>query len=332
MPSLFPHLPPFFSTAEMAAQIQDAFETILKSPKLPPDEVIALRKRIEEDQALLIQWAEEKVQLALTGHELLDSQMEQLATDISGLVTELQETGQLAEDGYGAVDDYGMELAVPEPAPSRRTGSRMQYAAYDSLDPTVPLEPRGGGAGGRKSTIPLSLSRQQSGYVSEGYPSGSDVMGWEAPKPRAGSARRGGVEGLGSRRRAASAAVQATAAAVAALEEDDFGREPTIVPEMGAYQYLEPFVPGLAHAAKEPQAPGRALTVPDIGPALIGRIAEVFWPDESNPAGSLWYLVKIESVDMASMTASIRYQNGEMEEQLSLEEVAKEGHMLLLDV
>lgn len=94
---------------------------------------------------------------------------------------------------------------------------------------------------------------------------------------------------------------------------------------------LEPFVPGLVEAAKEPQAPGRPLTISDIGPALVGRVAEVYWPDEDNPEGSLWYLVKIESVDMAGQTASIRYQNGEMEEKLSLAEVAREGHMLLIN-
>jgi hypothetical protein len=95
---------------------------------------------------------------------------------------------------------------------------------------------------------------------------------------------------------------------------------------------MEPFVPGLDHPAKEPQAPGQALTETDISPSLVGRVAEVFWPDEGNPEGSLWYLVKIESVDMIQKTASIRYQNGDMEEALSLVEVARDGHMRLLTI
>jgi hypothetical protein len=91
-------------------------------------------------------------------------------------------------------------------------------------------------------------------------------------------------------------------------------------------------VPGLAHAAREPQAPGRPLTEQDINQNLVGRIAEVYWPDETNPSGSLWYLVKIESVDLQRMTASIRYQNGEMEPDLSLLEVARDEHMMLVNM
>lgn len=142
--------------------------------------------------------------------------------------------------------------------------------------------------------------------------------------------------GYGSRRRAASAAVHATAAAVAALDEDEAYADPSVrdvgATDLASTQFaLEPFVPGLVEAAKEPQAPGKPLTLNAIGPALVGRIAEVFWPDDKNPADSLWYLVKIESVNMAAQTASIRYQNGEMEEALSLADVAKEGHMLLIN-
>ena len=152
------------------------------------------------------------------------------------------------------------------------------------------------------------------------------------------------VDGFGSRRRAASAAIHATTAAVAALEEDDYGANAAAVATgggggggadlgMGAVPVvvLEPFVHGLAHAAKEPQAPGRAFTEQDINQGLIGQIAEVCWPDDG-PTGSLWYLVKIESVDLQTMTASIRYQNGEMENQLSLLEVARDGHMMLVNM
>ena len=74
------------------------------------------------------------------------------------------------------------------------------------------------------------------------------------------------------------------------------------------------------------------MTEEDIGPNLVGCVAEVFWPDEADPEGSSWYLVKIESVDMQSKTASIRYQNGEMEPTLSLLEVAKEQHMMLINM
>ncbi|KAG7673635.1 hypothetical protein Ndes2526B_g02913 [Nannochloris sp. 'desiccata'] len=338
-----------FKYEDLASQVQDEFDLLLsKVPgKTPPEEITALRKKIEEEQALLIQWAEEKVQLALTGHELLDSQMANLADDLGLFREELVEQG-IEVDGY--VDEYAMDVAPPEPQ-GRRTGSRMQFATpYDSLDPQVSLEPRGAGVGGgnRKSNqIPLTLSRQQSGYGSEGYGTGSDVIGWDAPKQQrgGGSSRRNNVGGAGagagdqgynSRRRAAAASVHATTAAVAALDDDEYANGGGAVPrsDMEPYQVaaMAELVPGLAHAAREPQAPGRPLTEQDINQNLVGRIAEVYWPDETNPSGSLWYLVKIESVDLQRMTASIRYQNGEMEPDLSLLEVARDEHMMLVNM
>lgn len=154
-------------------------------------------------------------------------------------------------------------------------------------------------------------------------------------RPTGRSGAGAGDAAYGSRRRAASAAVHATAAAVAALDEDEgYGAgDPSPGGELEALPFtaLEPFVPGLVESSKEPQARGRPLTLNDIGPHLVGRVAEVYWPDEHNPENSLWYLVKIQSVNVADQTASIRYQNGEEEAALSLAEVAKEAHMLLID-
>lgn len=320
-------------------QIQEEFDVLMKSPKQQEKEVTEMRSKIEAKQSLLIQWAEEKAQLALTGYELIDTQYEQVNADLAGLAAELQATGQMMDDGYGGMDDYSMDLAPPEPT-GRRGASRLHYAAsFDpGLDPTLGLDAGRGGSGRKSTTIPLNLSRQQSGYGSEGpYPSGSDYMAgaWDAPKSRlGGSSRRGGLgndggagAGAGPRRRAASAAVQA----IAAFEDDDYSaRDQLPLTADGEQFVLKPFVPGLAKAAKAPQAPGRLLTEADISPDLAGRVAEVFWPDETDPAESLWYLVRIESIDMGSLTASIRYQNGESEPQLDLVEVAREGHMMLL--
>jgi hypothetical protein len=330
---------------DLGAQIQENCDALMRLPttKGSADDVETLRERIKTDQALLIQWAEEKVQLALQGHELLDMYMSNLETDVAALQQELQDAGIL-DDVYAMEDSYPMET---EPQTVRRGNSRLHYASLD-LEPAVSLP----------ATAPpsrkASLSRQQSDYGSEaGYGTGNEAMAWEAtvaPKTQTRQRRGGDEYGTGSRRRAASAAVHKTTAAVAALEEDDtFGTgridAPTAsvagtgaiaelgsIPAVAGVLMMEPFVPGLDHSAKEPQAPGQALTETDISPSLVGRVAEVFWPDEGNPEGSLWYLVKIESVDMIQKTASIRYQNGEMEEALSLVEVARDGHMRLLTI
>ena len=115
------------------------------------------------------------------------------------------------------------------------------------------------------------------------------------------------VDGFGSRRRAASAAIHATTAAVAALEEDDYGANAAAVATGGG-------------------GGGGA----DLGMGAVPGV--VLEPFVVGPTGSLWYLVKIESVDLQTMTASIRYQNGEMENQLSLLEVARDGHMMLVNM
>lgn len=68
---------------------------------------------------------------------------------------------------------------------------------------------------------------------------------------------------------------------------------------------------------------GRLLTHADINPALRGRKAELFWPDDH-----MWYKVEIHSINTRNRTAKIQYSSGEFEE-LELEEIIREGHMSL---
>ncbi|PNW80524.1 hypothetical protein CHLRE_07g320950v5 [Chlamydomonas reinhardtii] len=69
---------------------------------------------------------------------------------------------------------------------------------------------------------------------------------------------------------------------------------------------------------------GRLLKADDVSPALKGRAAELFWPDNQ-----LWYLVEIISVNAKTKQAKIVYASGE-EEDLDLAEIVREGHMALL--
>lgn len=62
----------------------------------------------------------------------------------------------------------------------------------------------------------------------------------------------------------------------------------------------------------------------DVSPALKGRQAELFWPDDK-----MWYLVEIHSVNVRGKTAKIIYASGEHEE-LDLEEIIRDGHLALL--
>ncbi|KAG2486955.1 hypothetical protein HYH03_014452 [Edaphochlamys debaryana] len=69
---------------------------------------------------------------------------------------------------------------------------------------------------------------------------------------------------------------------------------------------------------------GRLLKAEDMTPALKGRHAELFWPDNQ-----LWYLVEIINVNAKTKQAKIVYASGE-EEDLDLAEIVREGHMALL--
>lgn len=73
------------------------------------------------------------------------------------------------------------------------------------------------------------------------------------------------------------------------------------------------------------QAIGRLLTHDDINPALQGRKAELFWPDDN-----LWYLIQIHRVDCIARSAQIIYTTGETEI-LDLDEIVQEGHMSLIE-
>lgn len=73
-----------------------------------------------------------------------------------------------------------------------------------------------------------------------------------------------------------------------------------------------------------PLPSGRFLRIDDITPALKGRRAEMFWPDNQ-----LWYVVQILSVNLRTRQAKIVYATGE-EEELDLQEVIQEKHMTIL--
>ncbi|KAG7668214.1 hypothetical protein Ndes2526A_g01054 [Nannochloris sp. 'desiccata'] len=73
-----------------------------------------------------------------------------------------------------------------------------------------------------------------------------------------------------------------------------------------------------------PAASGRLLVESDVTPALRGRQAELYWPDDGK-----WYLVAIQALDLRTSKAKVQYATGE-EETLDLAEVIRENQMNLL--
>lgn len=55
-----------------------------------------------------------------------------------------------------------------------------------------------------------------------------------------------------------------------------------------------------------------------------GRLAELYWPDDG-----YWYLIEIQDVNSAAMTAHIMYMTGDTEE-LQLGDIIRDKHMHLI--
>ena len=77
-------------------------------------------------------------------------------------------------------------------------------------------------------------------------------------------------------------------------------------------------------SSDKPQVPGKFLLDKDINESLVGRHAELFWPDDSS-----WYLIEIQGVDTEAKKARIMYATGEVEE-LELDDIARDKHMTII--
>lgn len=80
-----------------------------------------------------------------------------------------------------------------------------------------------------------------------------------------------------------------------------------------------------ASGSKTPSHGTRRLMHPDVSPMLVGAMAELFWPDDG-----LWYPVRIESLDPPTRTAKIVYLPGLEEEDLNVDDIIRDGHMMLV--
>lgn len=77
------------------------------------------------------------------------------------------------------------------------------------------------------------------------------------------------------------------------------GAQPTYLPHAVAQPQLPSIVQPAYVAADKPLPTGKPLTHADVGPALVGRQAEMFWPDDAK-----WYLVQFQHVDPVTREAT----------------------------
>ena len=127
--------------AGLSAKVEEQCATVLAMPsgKAHAEQVKEKMQKIKNDQSLLIQWAEEKVQLAVTGHQLLEKYAHALDGDIANLTQYLTDTGQLVDEYMP--DEYGVnhEPHLYDNVTSRRAGSsRPGYTS--SIDGAVEMQ------------------------------------------------------------------------------------------------------------------------------------------------------------------------------------------------
>ncbi|KDD71874.1 hypothetical protein H632_c4250p0, partial [Helicosporidium sp. ATCC 50920] len=123
---------------DLGVQIQEYMELCLQlKPSIPgrktaDDATLEdLKARIEADQRLLIQFAEEKVQLACLGYDLLDNHLGQLDQDVTALAEELQ---QSATDFPDMGDASFMDTPAFEDGGSRRGARMRDMSSFDAPD------------------------------------------------------------------------------------------------------------------------------------------------------------------------------------------------------
>ncbi|KAL3143025.1 hypothetical protein ABBQ38_003304 [Trebouxia sp. C0009 RCD-2024] len=302
----------------LTVQIQDNVDECLNMPcqaaRKPvsgtQNEVADLRKKIEDEQRMLMQWSEERLALAQSLLGLLELHVTQANKDIIAFDSELQ--AQSANMDGGMLDLY------PTPADLRKQQVADIQAKRQEKE-------------ARRRQKELEQVERQNAAATAAGPGPQATPHFAVPSARPHSAR--------SARFAEGAAVP-NGQSEGHLSHAQKRRSPHTSPRgmlagagVGQGQaHTEPHdmpmphwaPPGMSHAGSAPQAGGRLLTYHDITPDLQGRRAELYWPDDN-----LWYLISIEHVDLLTQKASIMYSTGETEE-LNLNDIVKEGHMSLI--
>lgn len=96
--------------------------------------------------------------------------------------------------------------------------------------------------------------------------------------------------------------------------------------EPGVVRYFAPVDPTMQPYSTRPQARnGHLLTMGEVSAELIGKQAEMLWPDDEK-----WYLIRIMHVDARARTANIQYVTGETENELDLADIVSKKEMRII--
>lgn len=279
----------------------------------PTPEYDEVSERVASDQKLLVQFAEEKVQLAQQAHDLLEVhalELERVTDDLEkelrrsnpddglGLDAYLNDSVNFLDNARGKtprLDDWTVPL--PEPPPSLATAPSMVLAAAAAPPPAKKASQLVASKGKRardEDGAPFQQLKKKASVAALALPlqPSYEEYGLEAP-----------LQGY---------------------EEAPPPAEPG-----GPVPFMRAPPAGYKASAQRPQAQAfggetHFLTPADVKQDLVGRHAELFWPDDN-----LWYLIEIQSVDVATKEARVLYSTGDFET-LNLEETAQNMHMVLI--
>ncbi|GLC34228.1 hypothetical protein PLESTM_000172000 [Pleodorina starrii] len=282
-----------------------------QQPTLSP-EYEELVTRVAASQKMLVQFADEKVQLAQQAHDLLEVHALELERVTDDLDKELRRNNPDAGLDYlqdfaldttrgktPRLEDFNMslqqELALPPaPAPLPKKAAAAQNVASKGKRPRDE-DAGGGGAGG------------------------------------AGGAAAAGTQPQPVKKKTSSLAAMQLSSQPSTFEEYPIDSLPAYEEPVAAeapVPFMRPPPAGYKSSSSRPQAATgglvRYLCPEDIREDLVGRHAELFWPDDN-----LWYLIEIQEVNVATREARVLYSTGDFET-LNLEETARDMHMVLI--
>ncbi|EFJ41980.1 hypothetical protein VOLCADRAFT_107495 [Volvox carteri f. nagariensis] len=301
---------------DLSSELQANVSVLLGMPHAHQQPAVSpeyeeLVSRVAGAQKMLVQFAEEKVQLAQQAHDLLEVHALELERVTDDLDKELRRNNPDA--GLEYLQDFALDTTRGKTP--RLEDFNMSLQQELSLPPAPAPPPK-------KAAATQNVASKGKRPRDEDGVAGTGAVG--------GGAGGGGGQQAPVKKKAAVAAMQLSSQP-SAFEDYPLDSLPAYEEPVAAeapVPFMRPPPAGYKSSSSRPQAATgglvRYLCPEDIREDLVGRHAELFWPDDN-----LWYLIEIQEVNVTTREARVLYSTGDFET-LNLEETARDMHMVLI--
>ncbi|GAX73109.1 hypothetical protein CEUSTIGMA_g562.t1 [Chlamydomonas eustigma] len=343
-PDLQRHLNTIKALDEKCALLSDVLQRNVNQLLLMPsahttgvtEEYLDLSKRVESDQRQLLQFADEKVLVAQQVYDLIEMYALDVEKNIDDLEGDLRISGAIDNGGmdyYGSpgfsldashgrnprVEDWTAVGPSPLDALASPLPDLVLKRPVSSLIPTFTVKKEH-----KYEDLKTALASSSSSAAAE------TAAATHGARRAAAAAARVQNHGLASTVRTLAYTAPAAVLKQGGAETDNEKSGGAAIKSEDVEMQAPPAFlgqrpEGLQDAAPKLQAAGKYLYPEDINEALVGRHAELFWPDDS-----MWYLIEIQHVNMDTKMSRIMYMTGELEE-LDLAEIARDMHMSIIN-